>query len=112
MELVIEDKEKEIEIEYRTLTYIRDSIENMSEFNQKEVLKIIYEYKDVIINENKYGSHINLSNLSIELIKNLLKFVTYVIEQEKDLNKLEKQKEIYKNNYYVKDIKDNNIYSK
>jgi hypothetical protein len=120
MELVIEDKhffsEQTSEIDSRTVTYIRDSIENMSKFNQIEVLKILNDNKDkdngVTINENKYGIHINLSDLSNDLLTQLLQFVTYVTEQEKDLNKIEKQKEIYKNNYFGKDIKDNKLYNK
>ena len=113
MELTIEEKEDE-EIDSRTITYIRDSIENMSKYNQIEVLKILNENKDngVTINENKYGIHINLTDLSNELLIKLVKFVTYVTEQEKDLSKIEKQKEIYKNNYFGKDIKDNKLYNK
>ena len=48
------------------LNYIRDSIENMNKFNQIEVLRILYGNKDVILNENKYGVHINLSELKSE----------------------------------------------
>ncbi len=118
---MIEDEELEVDIEeeqldIRTITYIRDSIENMSKYNQVEVLKILNQNKDkdngVTINENKYGIHINLTDLSNELLTQLLNFVTYVTEQEKDLNKIEKQKEIYRNNYFGKDIKDNTIYTK
>ena len=45
------------------LNYIRDSIEKMNKFNQIEVLRILNNDKDVTINENKYGIHINLSDL-------------------------------------------------
>ena len=45
------------------LNYIRESIENMNKFNQVEVLRIMNNHKDVILNENKYGVHINLSEL-------------------------------------------------
>ena len=94
------------------LNYIRETIENMNKFNQIEVLRILNKHADVMLNENKYGIHINLSDLSNELLTQLLNFVTYVTEQEKDLSKIEKQKEIYKNNYFGKDIKDNKIYNK
>ena len=49
------------------LNYIRDSIENMNKFNQIEVLRILNNHKDVTINENKYGIHINLSELKKDL---------------------------------------------
>jgi len=123
MELTIEEKqetqekyeEKEEQLDSRTITYIRDSIENMSKYNQIEVLKLLNEHnknKEIMLNENKYGIHVNLTDLSNNLLSKLLNFVKYVTEQEKDLIKIEKQKEIYKNNYFGKDIKDNSLYNK
>ncbi len=107
-----EEEQEQEQIDIRTITYIRDSIENMSKFNQIEVLKILNANKDVTINENKYGIHINLTDLSNDVLSELINFVNYVTEQEKDFNKIEKQKEIYRNNYFGKDIKDNKIYNK
>ena len=68
------------------LNSMRDQIENMSKFNQLEILRILTKNKDVIINENKYGIHINLSDIDISILK---------------------QKERYKNIFFVKDNKDN-----
>ena len=42
------------------LNYLRDYIENMNKFNQVEILRIMKNHKDVALNENKYGIHINL----------------------------------------------------
>jgi len=93
---------------------IRESIENMSKFNQIEILRILTRHKEVIINENKYGIHINLSDLSNDILDELLVYVNYVNTQEIELNNIEKQKESYKNTYFLKDNKDNfgNISSK
>lgn len=93
---------------------IRESIENMSKFNQIEILRILTRHKEVIINENKYGIHINLSDLSNDILDELLVYVNYVITQEIELNNIERQKESYKNTYFLKDNKDNfgNINSK
>jgi hypothetical protein len=93
---------------------IRESIENMSKFNQIEILRILTRHKEVIINENKYGIHINLSDLSNDILDELLVYVNYVSTQEIELNNIEKQKENYKNTYFLKDNKDNfgNINSK
>jgi hypothetical protein len=88
------------------INYICESIENMSKFNQIEVLKIFNKYKDVTLNENKYGIHINLSELKKEILDELNSYVTYVNTQEKTLHNIEKQKEEYKNTYFSKDIKD------
>ena len=88
------------------LNYIRDSIENMNKFNQIEVLRILNNHKDVTINENKYGIHINLSELNNRVIDELLLYVKYVKTQETTLNEVEQKKEDYRNIYFTKDIKD------
>jgi NTP pyrophosphatase (non-canonical NTP hydrolase) len=90
------------------LNYIRDSIENMNKFNQVEVLRILNKNKNVTLNENKYGIHINLSDLKKEILDELNVYIKYVNTQEKTLNAIEQQKEDYKNTYFSKDIKDNN----
>ena len=90
------------------LNYIRDSIENMNKFNQIEVLRILNNYKDVTINENKYGIHINLSDLKKDLLDELNVYIKYVNTQEVTLHQVEKEKETYKNTYFTKDIKDKN----
>jgi len=95
------------------LNYIRDSIENMNKFNQIEVLRILNKRNDVTINENKYGIHINLSELNKGIIDELNVYINYVKTQENTLNSIEQQKEDYKNTYFTKDIKDNSkLFSK
>lgn len=88
------------------LNYVRESIENMNKFNQIEVLRILNNYKDVILNENKYGVHINLSELKKDILDALMAYITYVNTQESTLNEIEKQKETFKNIYFTKDNKD------
>ena len=90
------------------LNYIRESIENMNKFNQIEILRILSRHSDVILNENKYGIHINLSELKKEIIDELSVYIKYVSTQEINLNVIEKQKEDYRNTYFSKDIKDKN----
>ena len=89
------------------LNYIRESIENMNKFNQIEVLRILHNNKDVTLNENKYGVHINISDLKKEIIDDLLVYINYVNTQEKTLHNIEKEKETYKNIFFEKDNKDN-----
>ena len=88
------------------LNYIRETIENMNKFNQIEVLRILYRHKDVFLNENKYGIHINLSEVKKEILDDLSIYVKYVVTQETSLNAVEQQKEDYRNTYFSKDIKD------
>lgn len=90
------------------LNYLRESIENMNKFNQIEVLRILSNHvKDVTLNENKYGVHINLSELKDKILDELDVYIKYVNTQETTLSQDEKQKEDYRNTYFTKDIKDN-----
>jgi hypothetical protein len=89
------------------LNYIRDSIENMNKFNQIEVLRILRRHSQVILNENKYGTHINLTELSKDIIQELIVYIKYINTQELTLNSVEQQKQDYINTYFSKDIKDN-----
>ena len=82
------------------LALIRDSIEQMSKFNQVEVLRILHKHSDVILNENKYGVHINLTNLSDSVLQELKMYVSYVNAQEQALKTDEMQKETFKNIYF------------
>ncbi len=90
------------------LNYLRESIENMNKFNQTEVLRILSKYKkEVTLNENKYGVHINLSEINDQILDELDMYIKYVNTQESTLIQGEKQKEDYRNTYFTKDIKDN-----
>jgi hypothetical protein len=88
------------------LNYIRETIEKMNKFNQIEILRILNKHECVTLNENKYGIHINLSELDKEIINELSLFIKYVTTQEQTLNSIERQKEDYRNTYFSKDIKD------
>ena len=88
------------------LNYLRESIENMNKFNQVEVLRIFHKHKEVMLNENKYGIHINLSELKKEVLDELAVYIKYVNAQESNLNIAEQQKLDYRNTYFTKDIKD------
>ena len=93
--------------DFNKLNGIRETIESMSKFNQIEVLRILSRHKNVTINENKYGIHINMSDLKSNILNELLIYINYVNTQEIELYNIEKQKESYKNTYFVKDNKDN-----
>jgi hypothetical protein len=82
------------------LAVIRDSIEQMSKFNQVEVLRILHKHSDVTLNENKYGVHVNLTNLAEPVLQELKTYISYVNTQEQALKTDEKQKETFKNIYF------------
>jgi len=88
------------------LNIIREKVEMMSKFNQVEVLRILTKYTDVTLNENKYGVHINLTELKQEIIDEIKLYINYVNTQEIQLHEVEQQKESFKNTYFSKDNKD------
>lgn len=104
-----QEQGQEQEFDINELSSIRDRIESMTKFNQVEVLRILHNHKNVTLNENKYGIHINLTELSSDIINELKMYMNYVNTQEINLNFLEQQKENFKNIYFAKDNKDNNV---
>ena len=89
------------------MLFIRDKIESLNKINHVEVLRILNKDKKIILNENKYGVHINLTELDDNIIKELLEYIKYIETQESSLIYDEQQKETIKNIYFTKDIKDN-----
>ncbi len=94
------------EYDFAKLNYIREQIEDMNKFNQIEILRMITNHKEVIINENKYGIHINLSELNVTILNELMMYINYITNQECYLNNAEQEKENYKNTFFQKDNKD------
>lgn len=97
------------------LNYLRESIEAMNKFNQLAVLRILHKHKDVMLNENKYGTHINISDLKTEILDELSLYVKYVNDQEINLHHAEQQKTDFFNAFFTskdgeKDIKDKTFY--
>ena len=84
------------------LNNIRKIIEQMSKFNQIEILRIFCKYPHVTVNENKYGIHINLSEINDEIIDEIKNYIKYVNAQEMQLINAEKEQENFKNIYFIK----------
>lgn len=101
------DDENDDSINVNELIFIRDKIENMSKYNQINILRIFKKHNEIVLNENSYGIHINLTELKRTIINELLEYINYVYVQENTLLTVEQQKEEFKNVYFVKDNKDN-----
>ena len=98
--------ENSYDINVEQLEFIREKIEAMNKFSQVEVLRLLKQSDNVTLNENKYGVHINLSELPKNIIDGLLNYINYVNGQEHNLNQIEEKKRTYKNIYFTKDNKD------
>ena len=83
-----------------TLIMIRDLIHEMNKYNQIEVLRIMRKYDNITLNENRYGIHINLTDLNEEQINELTLYINYVSMQETTLNYGEQQKNTFKSEMF------------
>ena len=92
------------------LNVLKENIEKLTKFHQIEILKIIKSDETIIINENNNGIFINLTNVSKDIIENIINYLKYVDTQEKLLNDIEDQKETLTNTFF-KDNKDNTYIS-
>ena len=81
------------------LKRIKSRIENIDPKTHIDIFKIFKEY-DVPFSENKNGIFINLSEVSNSVITKVDEYLDYLYNQECELNKLEKQKEEYKTNFF------------
>lgn len=93
---------------------LKNSIESLSKMHHIEILKIIKKTKSVKINENKSGVYINLTFLPKETIDEISNYIFYVKDQEQLLHPVEKEKDDFKNTFFIeKENKDEmpSIYS-
>jgi signal-transduction protein with cAMP-binding, CBS, and nucleotidyltransferase domain len=90
----------------KMLQTLKGRIEKMPIYHQIEILRIFKE-SDILLNENNNGTFINLTELDNSIIDKLDKYISYVNEQETQLNEIENEKDRIQNTFF-KDNKDNN----
>jgi hypothetical protein len=83
------------------LSKMKATIEQMDKNNQIEVLRLLHK-NNAILNENKNGIHINLTELQESTLINIFNFVEYINTQENKLNDDEYEKQKYKNMFFCK----------
>lgn len=71
---------------------LRNTIHEFSKEKQLEIFKMC-KSKDIFYTENKNGVFINLTELTPYQIKELHQYVTYINEQEEEIQNLEKTKQ-------------------
>lgn len=89
------------------LAQLNAKIEKMTKFNQIQILKIIANYDTSVINENRNGIYINLSEVHEDVLSKLVVYLNYLESQESTLDAVEKQKGELKNTYFKEDEKTN-----
>jgi hypothetical protein len=83
---------QQVETKTNYLMSLKEGIEHMPVVHQIEILRIL-NAKHTQINENKNGVFVNISKLNNNLLQELYNYMTYVINQEKQLNEIEEQKQ-------------------
>tara|TARA_Y100000992_G_scaffold248595_1_gene180233 strand:- start:4163 stop:4465 length:303 start_codon:yes stop_codon:yes gene_type:complete len=78
----------------------RKEIEKMNKFHQIEILKILKESDTITLNENNYGTFINMRDIPEEILDKIQYHIEYVNEQEINLKNIENQKDSLKNAYF------------
>ena len=83
------------------LENLKTKIESMNKKQHIEILKILTQFPNVKLNENKSGVFINLLFLPNETIEELDKYIQYIDEQETNIMSIEAQKNEYKTAFFT-----------
>ena len=81
------------------LKSLKENVEDLDKYYQIAVGKILRD-NDVILNENKNGIFVNLTELSSNILTKIREYLNYVKEQEKHLNTVEVKKQEFKDNFF------------
>ena len=73
------------------LENLKKQIEKLSKIHHITILKIIKSEPSIVINENKNGVFLNLSEIPLEIIDKLKSYCEYLKSQDKELNILENE---------------------
>ena len=83
------------------LESLKNKIEKMSKTEHIEILKIIKNNPLIKLNENKSGVYINLTFLPESTLEEIKKYLNYIQQQETMLDPIEKEKNDFKNTYFI-----------
>jgi len=83
------------------LNILKERIEGMDKYHQIEVLRILTKQSSVKINENNNGTFVNLTEQTSGVIAELYKYTNYVEEQQKQLKKIETEKEQIEQHFFT-----------
>ena len=93
--------EEKCAVSESALRSIRDTIDGMDTKHHIEILRILVDETRDEINENSYGVHVNLSELSEATIDRIQLYIKYVKTNEKSISDVEHIKSQYKNEFFA-----------
>lgn len=83
------------------LESVRDEIEKMPKVNQVEILRILSKHKNVVVSENKNGSHVNLSDAPVHVIEQIHEYMEFVKSQDLELKNVELHRASVRSAYFT-----------
>jgi hypothetical protein len=81
------------------LSNLRNEINKLEKRQHVEILRLLTKNK-VHYSENRNGIFVNMILLDEDIISELDSYIKYIKKQEKQLNKIEKEKKIYKDTFF------------
>jgi len=88
------------------LLNLKTNIEKISKIHHIKILQILIN-NNIKFSENRNGIFINMNSFNEKTVKDIEKTLSYITEQEKNLNDIEQIKSTLNNNYFLNDNKDN-----
>lgn len=82
----------------KELSILCKTIESFNKEDQIEVLKIITNENINVVSENNNGTFINMNDLTDSTILKVNNYVEYVLKKNNEINNIENEKDILKNN--------------
>ena len=93
------------------LIKLKEQMEKLNESQQLDVVRILME-NQIKFSENSNGIFLNLTNLKIEEIEEINKYIQYISDQEANLITIENMKKEYKKNFFMNNNNENEKSSK
>lgn len=91
------------------LIVLKEQIENLDAFHHNKILKILVK-NDIKYSENRNGVFVNMNSFNENTIKDIEKTLSYIKNQEKNLQDIENIKEEINKDYFENDNKEKNTF--
>jgi len=83
-----------------SLLQICKAIEMLEKSSHVGILQILSKKHKHLLNENKNGVHVNLSEVDSEALDEIVEYINYVKFQENNLTVMEEKQETFKQKFF------------
>ena len=91
------------------LVVLKEQIENLDAFHHNKILKILVK-NNIKYSENRNGIFVNMNSFNKNTINDIEKTLSYIKNQEKSLQDIEKIKNEINKDYFENDNKEKNTF--